>query len=241
MALAVVAGIDAGLSTNLQLNGSVTVDASGTGGNAVFDGGKSGGAAQGGQAFVQSTGGVIATTGLVSILARRPGRGRRIDGLWAFPAVLASARGTGGAGVGGTASLAAGDGTVLGKGGAITLGSATLSAIGGGGSGNVAEDGAGGIASVTARNGSVTGFGVLRMDASGAGGGGLNGGGGAAGRGGTAQVMAYSALEGESSVTFGTGLLTARGTGGAGRQAKRRGRNRRCGRHRCRRQGFRIG
>ena len=208
-----IAGISAAAGANFQFGGVLTVDASSLGGAAIFDSGKSGGSALGGQAFVRSTGGAVVATGAISLLADGVGGAGAatdtgVSGSTGFG-------GSGGTGTGGTAILSAGDASSLGTGGAITLGSATLSATGSGGSGNTAEVGTGGQALVSARNGTISGSGVLSINASGSGGVGLNGGSGATGRGGTAQVMAYSALEGDASVTFATGVFTARGDGGA--------------------------
>ena len=56
----------------------------------------------------------------------------------------------------------------------------------------------------------------LVVRAAGLGGGGLNGSNGGAGTGGSAEVLALSAIEGAGRVTFGSATLTSLGTGGVG-------------------------
>lgn len=197
-----------------EFGGAVTVDGSGTGGNATDDSGNAGGAAQGGSAFVRSTGGVIVASSDLTVRADGTGGSGAFDdtgvsGTSGFGAA-------GGAGTGGTASLSAGDAFTLGAGGTISISADTVvSADGLGGQGGAGAAGTGGQALIAARNGNIAGR-VLNINASGSGSSSSNGANGGAGSGGTAEVLALSALEGASSITYSTSVFAARGDGGGG-------------------------
>lgn len=208
------AGISAAPGAQVTITGAATVKGSGQGGFATLAGGKAGGAGTGGQVFVQSTGGAINAAGGLSIFADGTGGGGAFTNTPASGAPGVGA--VGGAGGGGTATLSAGDLLGIGRGGSVTVtGAALISAGGIGGDGGVGANGTGGAAFVTARNGAISGS-DLSVRSLGLGGTAFNGGTGGAGSGGTAQIAGLSALEGDSSVTFGTTAITARGTGGAG-------------------------
>ncbi|MFM9934830.1 MAG: beta strand repeat-containing protein, partial [Novosphingobium sp.] len=208
------AGISAAAGITLTITGATSVDASGQGGAATADKGKTGGAGLGGAAFVRSTGGAVIAGGPLSVLANGTGGAGALTDSAVSGAT--GSGGTGGAGTGGTARLTAGDAATIGGGGSIAIaGTAMVSASGAGGAGGTGGAGLGGTAALSARNGKVTGT-NLSTRALGLGGAGSNGGNGGAGSGGTAALMAYSALEGDAAVTFGTTVITARGTGGAG-------------------------
>lgn len=208
------AGITAASGAQFVFGGALTVDASGLGGAATLDGGKDGGGAFGGGTFVISSGGGITANGGILVLAEgRGGLGARNDfGVFGSTGI----GGAGGGGTGGSAALAAGDSLAIGGNGTITVAGTTLvSGNGIGGLGYTGAAGQGGSATVSARNGQVSGAGLV-VRAAGLGGGGLNGSNGGAGTGGSAEVLALSAIEGAGRVTFGSATLTVLGTGGAG-------------------------
>lgn len=208
------ASVIAATGATFTLDGLLGLDASGRGGSAATDGGNDGGAAQGGSAFVRSTGGRINTA--QSLVVRAEGLGGAGATVNAFASGLPGSGGTGGKGTGGVAGLIAGDASTIGGGGLISSVSDTVvSSQGIGGNGGNGGDGVGGTSAVSARNGTVTGT-ALEVRASGTGGNGFNGGNGGAGQGTSAEVIAYSALEGNATVTFSGVSVNARGDGGTG-------------------------
>lgn len=208
------ASVIAASGATFTLDGLLGLDASGRGGSAATDSGKDGGAAQGGSAFVRSTGGRISTA--QSLVVRAEGLGGAGATVNAFASGLPGSGGTGGRGTGGAAGLIAGDASAIGGGGLISsVNDTVVSAQGIGGSGGNGGAGLGGTAAVSARNGTVTGS-ALVVRGDGIGGSGFNGGYGGAGQGTSADVIAYSALEGDAKVTFLGASVSARGDGGTG-------------------------
>ena len=208
------AGISAGVGSKFSFSRQVVVDASGFGGFAATNDGRSGGDGQGGRALVSSTGGTI--TASQTLIVRAAG----IGGDGAFLAQIVSGPagigGTGGAGLGGTAAVASGDGGSLGAGGSVSVtGATTVSASAFGGNGGTGGDGLGGTASLSARNGSLSGA-NLAVYADAVGGSGNNGGNGGSGTGGAAQINAENAVEGGASIRFLGTQVSARGDGGSG-------------------------
>lgn len=208
------AGITAASGAQFAFGGALTINASGLGGAATLDGGKDGGGAFGGGAFVISTGGGITANGGVLVLAEGSGGlGAQNDSGVSGSTGIG---GFGGGGTGGSAAFAAGDSLAIGGNGTISVvGTTLVSGNGIGGLGYTGAAGQGGSATVSARNGQVSGAGLV-VRAVGLGGGGFNGGKGGAGIGGSAEVLALSAIEGVGRVTFGSATLTALGTGGTG-------------------------
>lgn len=166
------------------------------------------------RAAVRSTGGAATFAQTLDVVADgRGGAGATVNS--ALSGATGSG-GAGGAGAGGTASLAAGDATILGAGGSIAVtGATTVSAAGKGGDGGNGGTGTGGAVALNARNGSLNGAG-LTVRASGVGGSAANGGIGGAGTGGNADVISLAAAEGGATVSFAGTLIDARGSGGAG-------------------------
>ncbi len=208
------ASIIAAKGASFTLNGFVGVDASALGGAAALGDGKDGGAALGGTALVRSDGGQITMAQALSVRAEGSGgAGSNVD---TVASGVPSSGGTGGKGTGGMAAISAGDAASLGGGGLISVSGDTLvSTVGTGGAGANGGAGVGGTTSVSARNGTVSGSALVVL-ADGVGGNSYNAGLGGSGQGTSADVIAYSALEGAGKITFSSTNVSAQGDGGLG-------------------------
>ena len=208
------ASIDLTPAMNLTVNQAIAVDAAGRGGAASVSNGQGGGSGIGGVAFVGSSGGTLTARSSLAVRAFGVGGVGALDDLGVSGST--GFGGPGGDGIGGAATLQAGNAGVLGGGGSITITGATdVLAYGVGGQGGNGGAGLGGNASVSGRNGSVSGA-VLGVLAYGTGGASASGGLAGEGLGGGADVIAYSAVEGSSNVTFAATSIDAGGNGGAG-------------------------
>jgi hypothetical protein len=227
---------------NVDISGSVTVLADGTGGGDpqappnVF-----GGAGAGGNAFVEATGGGVlqvggtgtvsasgtgsSGTGTVAVGASGTGGTARITATGGGAVTIvgastatasgtggdvAAAGATGGTGQGGIANLLANAGTL------DVTGGAALRAEGTGGSAASGGAGRGGTARIDAVDGRITSVDALSVESIGLGGAATGAGGrGGDGSGGNALILARSGVAG-SQITSGSMALRSAGTGGPG-------------------------